>query len=241
MLAHLSRIRVVLTRTSHPGNIGAAARAMKTMGLTRLFLVDPQCQIDGQARAMASNALDVLGRATHCASLAQALDGCVLVAGLTARRREYAAPFKWARDAAPEVIAAAAAGEVALVFGNETSGLSNDELAQCRLPVAIPTDAQFSSLNLAAAVQVMCYELRLAAREAAPASASADVPASHQDIQRFYAHLEQAAIECGFLDSANPKRLMPRLRRLFDRAGLEREEVSILRGLLNAFQKHRKS
>src|SRR5574340_149370 len=190
MLAHLSRIRVVLTRTSHPGNIGAAARAMKTMGLTRLFLVDPQCQIDGQARAMASNALDVLGRATHCASLAQALDGCVLVAGLTARRREYAAPFKWARDAAPEVIAAAAAGEVALVFGNETSGLSNDELAQCRLPVAIPTDAQFSSLNLAAAVQVMCYELRLAAREAAPASASADVPASHQDIQRFYAHLE---------------------------------------------------
>ncbi|MEW5888371.1 MAG: RNA methyltransferase [Pseudomonadota bacterium] len=237
----LAQIRVVLSRPSHSGNVGAAARAMKTMGLSRLYLVAPQCEIDGQARALSSNALDVLDGAVHCATLEEALGGTVMAAALTARRREYAAPLKWAREAAAEIVDTALAGEVALVFGNETAGLSNEELALCRLPVMIPANPDYSSLNLAAAVQVMCYELRMAALAPAAARTGRDEPATFEDVQRFYAHLEQALIDSGFLDPANPKKLMPRLRRLFDRAALEREEVNILRGMLNFFQKAGKS
>ncbi|MFZ5511814.1 MAG: RNA methyltransferase [Pseudomonadota bacterium] len=237
----LAHIRVVLSRPSHSGNVGAAARAMKTMGLSRLYLVAPQCEIDGQARALSSNALDVLEGAVQCATLEEALADTVLAAALTARRREYSAPLKWAREAAAEIVDTALAGEVALVFGNETAGLSNEELALCRLPVMIPADPGYSSLNLAAAVQVMCYELRMAALVPAAIRAGRDEPATFEDVQRFYAHLERALIDSGFLDPANPKKLMPRLRRLFDRAALEKEEVNILRGMLNSFQKADKS
>ncbi len=237
----LAHIRVVLSRPSHSGNVGAAARAMKTMGLSRLYLVAPQCEIDGQARALSSNALDVLEGAVQCATLEEALADTVLAAALTARRREYSAPLKWAREAAAEIVDTALAGEVALVFGNETAGLSNEELALCRLPVMIPANPNYSSLNLAAAVQVMCYELRMAALVPAAIRTGRDEPATFEDVQRFYAHLERALIDSGFLDPANPKKLMPRLRRLFDRAALEKEEVNILRGMLNSFQKADKS
>lgn len=237
----LAHIRVVLSRPSHSGNVGAAARAMKTMGLSRLYLVAPQCEIDGQARALSSNALDVLEGAVQCATLEEALADTVLAAALTARRREYSAPLKWAREAAAEIVDTALAGEVALVFGNETAGLSNEELALCRLPVMIPANPNYSSLNLAAAVQVMCYELRMAAMMPAAVHAGRDELATFEDVQRLYAHLERALIDSGFLDPANPKKLMPRLRRLFDRAALEKEEVNILRGMLNSFQKADKS
>lgn len=233
------RIRVVLTQTSHPGNIGAAARAMKVMGLSRLVLVNPKLFPDAQATAMAAGADDVLAEARVVSSLGEALAGTTLAVAMTARRRELAVPALWARDAAREVLAQAATGEVALVFGNETAGLSNDELAQCARWAMIPVNPGFSSLNLAAAVQVMCYELRQAALDpgAPPPISGAGLPASHDEVEHFIAHLERAAIGSGFLDPAVPKRFNARMRRLFARATVEKEEVAILRGLLAALEK----
>jgi len=237
MMSSLDRIRVVLSHPSHPGNIGAAARAMKTMGLSQLYLVNPPPDADGVARARSSNALDVLEGAVVCATLAAALDGTVLAAAMTARARELAPPPKWSREAAPRIVAAAAHGPVALVFGNESAGLSNEEVALCRLPVMIPTNPAYSSLNLGAAVQVMCYELRLAALNPGAPPAPENPPATAEEIRHLYAHLEAAVTQSGFLDPAHPKRLMPRLRRLFDRIDLERDEVSLLRGMLKTFMK----
>lgn len=235
----LERVRIVLSRTSHPGNIGAAARAMKTMGLTRLYLVNPKFFPDPQADAMAAGATDVLEAARVCSTLAEALVGTISATALTARRRELATEPRWARDAAAELASQASVGEVALVFGNETSGLSNDEVSLCKQWALIPTDADFRSLNLAQAVQIMSYELRLAAVGAGvpPRVTEVGDPASHQEVEALVAHLERAAVASGFLDPAQPKRLMPRMRRLFSRAGLEKEEVNILRGMLSAFEK----
>ncbi len=233
----LERIRIVLSHTSHPGNIGAAARAMKTMGLTQLYLVNPAADPDGVGRARSSNARDVLEGAVICESLDQALSGTVLAAAMTARQREMAPPPRWAREAAPQMVGAAAHGPVALVFGNETAGLSNEEVALCSLPVMIPTNPAYSSLNLGAAVQVMCYELRMAAIVPGTPPAPEMEPAGFEEIRRFYEHLEAAITQSGFLDPAHPKRLMPRLRRLFDRVSLEKDEVSLLRGMLKTFMK----
>lgn len=234
----LRRVRVVLSRTSHPGNIGAAARAMKTMGFARLVLVGPRCEPDAQTVAMAAGADDVLRDIRSVGSLAEALSGVTLALALTARRRDLATDPVWARDGAGALAAAAAAGgEVALVFGNETSGLSNEELASCNLWAMIPVDPDFSSLNLAAAVQLLCYELRLAllAVPPAPTFTNAGTPATRDEVAGLMAHLESAATDSGFLDPERPGRLMLRLRRLFARAAPEREEVNILRGLLSSF------
>ena len=233
----LSRIRIVLSHTSHPGNIGAVARAMKTMGLTRLYLVNPRYFPDPEAVARASGASDVLDQAVVCKTLEEALSGTVLAAGMSARRRDLSLPFCWAREGAAHLVSGEARGEVALVFGNESSGLSNEELSLCQLPIMIPADPGYSSLNLGAAVQLMCYELRLAAAAPAQAPASLLPLARAEEIEGFYAHLEKCALASGFLDPAQPKRLMLRFRRLFARTGLEREEVSILRGLLTSFEK----
>lgn len=233
----LDRVRVVLSHPSHPGNIGAVARAMKTMGVSRLHLVNPRAFPHPDAAARASGAADVLERAVVCGSLAEALHGTVLAAALTARRRELAAPMRWPRDAAAELVAGAGQGDVALVFGTEMFGLSNEEVALCQLPVMIPANLDYSSLNLAAAVQILCYELRLAAIESQPAPVGEFEPARFEDVERFYAHLEKAMTVSGFLDPDNPKRLMPRLRRLFSRTRLEKEEVNILRGMLKSFEK----
>jgi tRNA/rRNA methyltransferase len=205
--AILDRVRVVLSHPSHPGNIGAAARAMKTMGLSRLILVNPKVFPDAQADAMAAGATDVLVQAEVVSSLAEALSGTVLAMAMTARRRELAVPALWARDGAAELVAQAAGGDVALVFGNETSGLSNDELGLCRRWAMIPVSSEFSSLNLAAAVQVMCYELRLAAIDpgAPPAISGAGELASHDEVEGLIAHIERAAISSEFLDPASPK------------------------------------
>ncbi|MEW6164638.1 MAG: RNA methyltransferase [Pseudomonadota bacterium] len=234
----MGRVRVVLSRTSHPGNIGAAARAMKTMGFTRLVLVDPQCAPDAQAVAMASGADDVLTGAATVATLEEALSGVTLALALTARRRDLATEPCWARAGAARLAeVAASAAEIALVFGNETSGLSNEELARCGCWAMIPANPEYSSLNLAAAVQLMCYELRLALLAVPPALTlpNAGVPATHDDVAGLLAHFEAAAVDSGFLDPEQPGRLMLRLRRLFARAGLEKEEVNILRGLLASF------
>src|SRR5487761_1893757 len=210
----LSHIRIVLSHTSHPGNIGAAARAMKTMGITSLYLVNPKKPIDAEAEAMASGASDVLHGARICASLDEVLQGTVYALAVSARRRE-----------------------LAIVFGTEMSGLTNEEILQCRAVAHIPADPGYSSLNLAAAVQVLAYETRVAAL-GAPLPAAEGAPARHEDVENFYVHLEQSLRASGFLDPYNPKRLMPRLRRLFGRARLEQEEVNILRGMLTSFDKH---
>ncbi len=231
-------VRVVLSQTSHPGNIGAAARAMKTMGFSRLVLVNPRTFPDPQAVAMAAGADDVLGGVRICHSLGEALSGTVLALAMTARRRELATEPAWARDAAGECATIAAQGEIALVFGNETSGLSNAELALCNRWAMIPANPAYTSLNLAAAVQLVCYELRLAllAVPPAPTIPGAGLLATHDQIDRLIDHFEQAAVESGFLDPEKPGRLILRLRRFFSRAGLEQEEVSILRGLLSSFK-----
>jgi TrmH family RNA methyltransferase len=223
-------VRVVLVRTSHPGNIGAAARAMFTMGLTRLVLVAPHRYPDAQATALATGATGVLDDARVVATLAEALTGCTLVIGLSARPREFAGRVLSMRDAARA--ACAEAGETALVFGTEMSGLSNDELAQCTAVATIPANPDYPSLNLAAAVQVAAYEMRVAGGGADVWAAPQFAPATHEDIEALHAHLRRTLVALRFLNPAMPRRLLPRLRRLFARTGLEREEINILRGIL---------
>jgi tRNA/rRNA methyltransferase len=231
-----ARVRVVLVRTTHPGNIGAAARAMKTMGLARLVLVDPRRFPDPQAEAMATGADDVLAAARVCATLGEALAETTLAIALTARRRELSPLALDARDAAGLAAAESArGGEVALVFGTEMSGLANNELMKCQRVAHIATSAAYSSLNLAAAVQVMAYELRVAAAGPVVPDNERFDAATVADIEGFYAHLERNLVASGYLDPANPGRLLERLRRLFGRTRLEREEIRLLRGILTAW------
>lgn len=236
-LAALDRIRIVLSHPSHPGNIGGTARAMKTMGLSRLVLINPESFPDPVAQARASGADDILAAAQVVGSLQAALSETVFAVALTARRRELSLPVADARSAAAQAVAWTGQGGVALVFGNETSGLSNEEVSLCQLPVTVPTNPAFSSLNLAAAVQILCYELRLAAGGRLPAPAIEAPAASFDEVERMFVHLEQAMVRVEFLDPDNPRRLMPRLRRMFSRTRLEREEVAILRGFLTAIDK----
>lgn len=233
----LERIRVVLVRTSHPGNIGAAARAMKTMGLSRLYLVSPLAFPDPIAEARASGATDVLDSAVVLDTLEQALEDTVFSAALTARKREWAAPAAYVREAVPELVGRSAEGEVALVFGAETSGLTNDEVLRCTVPVTIPANPAYSSLNLGAAVQLLCYECRIAAVEAPPMEETPRVLATFEEVEGFHQHLDEAMTRSGFFKPDNPGRLHARLRRLFGRIRLEREEVNILRGILSALER----
>jgi tRNA/rRNA methyltransferase len=227
-----ARVRIVLSHPSHPGNIGATARAMKTMGLDALHLVNPRRFPDAEATALASGADDVLASARLHATLDEALAGTTLAFAVTARRRDLSHPARDVRAAAAE--AAASGADVAFVFGTEMSGLSNDEVIRCNRLAHIPAQAGFSSLNLAQAVQIVCYELRMATDAAIPA-ATVYPRASYEDVEALYAHLESSVIESGFLDPGNPRRFMERMRRLFGRAGLEREEAHLLRGMLAAW------
>ena len=231
--AALARVRIVLVRTSHPGNIGAAARAMMTMGLDDLALVEPRRFPDAEATALASGATDVLERARIVASLGEALAGRTLSVGCSARPREFAGEVLPVREAARRAIAHAARGEdVAFVFGTEMSGLSNEELACCSTVATIPANPAYSSLNLAAAVQVAAYELRVAAHGDDVWRAPRFPAATHDEIEALHAHAERTLVAMRFLNPRLPRRLMARLRRLFARSGLEREEVNILRGVL---------
>lgn len=234
----LAHIRVVLCETSHPGNIGAAARAMKTMGLARLHLVAPQRFPDPEAVWRSSRATDVLDAAQVHASLDDALQGVALAVACTARSREIAVPAVSVREAAARVVDVARTQAAALVFGNETFGLTTDQVNRCALIGTIPANAAYSSLNLGAAVQVFAYETRMAAL-GHPALEPARTLATHEEVEGFYDHLERVMIETGFHDPEHPKRLMPRIRRLFARAGLEPEEVNILRGILKALSRPR--
>jgi tRNA/rRNA methyltransferase len=234
----LNNIRIVLSHTSHPGNIGAAARAMKTMGLERLYLVNPKSFPDPVADARAAGAADVLENARVCTTLDEALAGTVLAVAVTARRRDLSHEMLSAHQASSRMLALAPQGEVALLFGTEMSGLSNAELDKCQLLATIPANPEFTSLNLASAVQILAYELRMAfLGEAEVPAAKALEAASFEDVERFYQHLERTMIDTGFLDPACPGRLMQRLRRLFARARPEKEEVSILRGILTSVDK----
>ncbi len=229
-------VRIVLVGTTHPGNIGASARAMRNMGLERLSLVAPREFPSPQANARAAGADEVLEHARVCATLDEALSGCHYVVGASARLRALPWPTLTPREAAPRLVDASRHGEAAVVFGRENSGLSNEELARCHALLHIPSDPQFSSLNLAMAVQIVAYELCLAAGGEAPARSADrhDALAPAEDVERFYAHLEEALVAARFLDPTNPRHLMLRLRRLFNRALLEENEVRILRGILVA-------
>jgi tRNA/rRNA methyltransferase len=235
-IAPTERIRIVLARPSHTGNIGAAARAMKTMGFADLRLVAPRHAPDAQAAALAAGAADVLEAARITDRLEEALAGTVLAAGFSARTRDLSHPLRALRDAAPELLARTQEGPVALVFGNETSGLSNEELGHCAMQVAIPANPAYGSLNLAAAVQVACYELASAAGRFAVGEAGEREAATSEDVEALVAHWESAMRESGYLDPARPGRLMERLRRLVARTALERAEVKFLRGMLAAFE-----
>lgn len=230
----LSRVAVVLSRTSHPGNIGAAARAMRTMGITDLVLVSPRHFPHDEATALAAGAADVLAGARVVPTLAEALSGRVLAVGFSARGRDLAHPPREWRELAPEAAAATADGPVALVFGNETSGLSNAELLACQRQACIPADPAYPSLNLAAAVQVACYELALAAAAWRAPQRPPRARATGADLEALHARLRAMLVASGFLDPREPGRAEERLRRLAARLDLEKEEVAILHGMLDA-------
>lgn len=228
-------IRIVLVGTSHPGNIGASARAMKNMGLCDLVLVQPKYFPHDDATARASGAEDLLESARVVETLDAAIADCCYVAGASARSRTIGWPSMLPRDCAARLVAESAQGPAAVVFGPEKSGLSNDDLDRCHTLLTIPTDPGFSSLNLAMAVQVMSYELRLAQMNPLLDNAAQETPlATGDELENFYAHLEEVLTSSGFLDPDNPRHLMRRLRRLFARALPDQNEINILRGILAA-------
>ena len=230
--AIIENIRVVLSHTTHPGNIGAAARAMKTMGLRHLYLVNPRLFPDPQADAMAAGADDLLRDAVKCGSIDEALQGVVFTVAMTARLRDISIEVKSPREAMPLLLQQAAQQPVALLFGTEMSGLTNEEMGRAQVLVNIPANPDFSSLNLAAAVQVMGYELNAAVQSHVP-SLPEIRSATHEQVEGYFAHLEKTLFEIGFFTTQNPARLMQRLRRLYARARLEPEEINILRGILS--------
>ncbi|BAU72744.1 tRNA (cytosine(32)/uridine(32)-2'-O)-methyltransferase TrmJ [Metapseudomonas furukawaii] len=244
----LQNIRVVLVNTSHPGNIGGAARAMKNMGLSRLILVDPEDFPSPEASARASGADDILQSADVVATLEEALVGCSLVVGTSARDRRIPWPLLDPRECGKaSVDQVQVGGEVALVFGREYAGLTNEELQRCQYHVHIPSNPEFSSLNLAAAVQVLVYEVRMAwlAQEGLPSKVEKiettamlnAQPVTADELERFYGHLESTLVDIGFLDPEKPRHLMSRLRRLYGRSGISKLEMNILRGILTETQK----
>jgi tRNA/rRNA methyltransferase len=228
----LQNVRVVLSHTSHPGNIGAAARAMKTMGLTQLYLINPRYFPDPQAVAMAAGADDILDNAVICGSIDEALQGVVFTVAMTARLRDISIEVKTPRVAMPLLAQQAQAHPVALLFGTEMSGLTNEELGKAQVLANIPANPDYSSLNLAAAVQVMAYELSTVLQNELP-PLEAVAPASYEQVEGYFTHLEKTLFEIGFFTTQKPARLMQRLRRLYARARLETEEVNILRGILS--------
>jgi len=228
----MEKIRIVLCRPSHPGNIGAAARAMKAMGLSDLRLVAPERWPAKEDQWMATHAADVLDKAVVHETLEQAISDCAAAFALSARPREWSPQVLDVRAAAGR--AAQVADKVAFVFGSEDAGLTNEEMFACQFLVHIPTQPGSSSLNLAQAVQIVCYELFLLTGASVP-GARAEKLATLEDIEGLYAHLEQAAVESGFYVPESRSKLPERLRRLFSRVpDLEREEVNIIRGLLKA-------
>ena len=242
------RLRFVLVDTSHPGNVGATARAMKTMGFSELVLVNPRYPdvlSHEDAIAFSSGATEVLSTARIVNSLEQALEGCNFSVALSARLREFSPPRYEPRSLASHLQSTNSLS-AAVVFGSERFGLSNEQVEKCQAIVSVSTDAQYGSLNLAQAVQIVAYECRMAGLTSPIESGGLDKGgftgelATNEQIEGMFVHLEQALIEIEFLDQHNPKKLMSRLRRLFARTSLETEEVNILRGIANQLLHHRK-
>jgi TrmH family RNA methyltransferase len=234
-------VRIVLVGTTHPGNIGAVARAMKNMGQHDLVLVNPRHFPHEDATARASGADDILQNARVVDTLEEAVADCGYVAGASARSRTIGWPSMVPRECAERLLVESGNGKVAVVFGPENSGLSNDHLDLCQTLLTIPTDPGFSSLNLAMAVQVLTYEIRVASMENPEPAPTSDIPsATGEEMEHFYTHLEQVMISSGFLKPENPRHLMRRLRRLFARVEPDRDEINILRGILGSLDPDRR-
>ncbi|MBW3830532.1 tRNA (cytosine(32)/uridine(32)-2'-O)-methyltransferase TrmJ [Aeromonas hydrophila] len=237
----LDQIRIVLVNTSHTGNMGSAARAMKTMGLSQMVLVDPQAQPDDNAYALAAGASDLLANARIVSTLDEAIADCGLVIGTSARSRTLSWPMLDPREAGEKLVTEGMQHLVALVFGRERTGLTNDELQKCHYHVAIPANPEYSSLNLAMAVQTLCYEVRmhwLQQEQVGETDMAVDYPSAEQ-LEGFYQHLEQTLLKTGFIADDHPGQVMSKLRRLFNRARPEAVELNILRGILTSVQKPR--
>ncbi|MBM7038596.1 tRNA (cytosine(32)/uridine(32)-2'-O)-methyltransferase TrmJ [Vibrio ulleungensis] len=235
----LNKVRVVLVGTSHSGNIGSAARAMKVMGLEQLVLVDPQCEVDEQTLALASGAGDVATNAKIVATLEEAVADCELVFGTSARSRNLNWPFVEPRECGQKAIEQALTGNVAVVFGRERTGLTNEELQLCQYHLGIPANPEYSSLNLAMAVQTVSYEIRMAFLEHQRSAYKEQVQEypRHKELEMFYEHLEKVLIDTQFLSQKQPTLVMNKLRRLFNRARPELQELNILRGILTSIEK----
>lgn len=236
----LANVRIVLVHTSHPGNIGAVARAMKNMGLSDLVLVAPKDYPSDEAVWRSANAKDVLANARVVDTVEEAVADCQLIFGTSARERTIPWPLVNPRKAAESYIPEAQTSQVAIMFGREDRGLTNEELQLCHQHIHIPTNPDYSSLNIGAAVQVLCYEARmawLAMNEGELEWNEWDVePATSDQVERFYGHLEQTMVDIGFHNRDNPKQTMTRLRRLFNRVRMDDKEVQILRGILTGTQ-----
>ena len=235
----LQNIRIVLVETSHTGNMGSVARAMKTMGLTSLYLVNPLVKPDSQAIALAAGASDVIGDAKIVNSLDDAIAGCSLVVGTSARSRSLPWPMLDPRECGVKSIEEVQLAPVALVFGRERVGLTNDELQKCHYHVAIAANPEYSSLNLAMAVQIIAYEVRMAWLQQQESGQQEHQPSPYplvDDLERFYQHLETMLVDSGFIRAANPGQVMSKVRRLFTRARPERDELNILRGMLSSLE-----
>ena len=235
-----NRIRIVLVGTTHPGNIGATARAMKTMGFSRLTLVNPKTCLNAESTARASGADDILMNVAVHESLDDAIRNCGLVYGTSARLRSLPWPEFDPRQASARIIEyAASSTDIAIAFGRESSGLSNTELEKCSGMIVIPADCKFNSLNIASAVQIICYEIRKAVIDGLPEGPdSVDQTAliTYDKLDKLYHHLQECLVEVGYLDPTKPRLLMRRLKRLFTRAQLDENEYNILRGVLTEIQ-----
>lgn len=244
-LEFLSRVRVIMVETSHSGNLGSAARAMKTMGLSRMVLVAPKCDVDEQAIAMASGAADVLEAAQVVESLGDAVSDCGFVVGSSARSRNLPWPLVDPREMAVQARHCPAGTNIALLLGRERSGLTNEELAHCHCHVNIPANPDYASLNVAAAVQLFSYELRMAAKveqqDSPKWGVEWDQPlATGEQLEGLFEHWQRVLVDIDFLDPANPRLLMSKLRRLILRAQPDEVETNILRGMLSHVDKRTK-
>ncbi|MEZ8103244.1 tRNA (cytosine(32)/uridine(32)-2'-O)-methyltransferase TrmJ [Vibrio bivalvicida] len=236
----LNNVKVVLVGTSHSGNIGSAARAMKVMGLSNLVLVDPQCSIDEQTLALAAGAADIAQNAQVVSTLAEAVEDCALVVGSSARSRTLEWPMLEPRECGQKFVEEGQSAPVALVFGRERTGLTNDELQTCHYHVCIPANPEYSSLNLAMAVQTLSYEIRMAYLEREQSLYEPqdviEYP-RHKELELFFAHLEKVAKQTQFISEEQPGKVMNKLRRMFNRARPESQELNILRGILTSIEK----
>ncbi|NOF40331.1 tRNA (cytosine(32)/uridine(32)-2'-O)-methyltransferase TrmJ [Vibrio cholerae] len=236
----LERVKVVLVGTTHSGNIGSAARAMKVMGLSQMVLVDPQCQVDAQAIALAAGASEIALNAQIYPTLEAAVADCGLVVGTSARSRTLEWPMLEPGECGEKLISEANQHSVAMVFGRERTGLTNEELQLCQYHVCVPANPEYSSLNLAMAVQLLSYEVRmayLAMQQSSQSSTLQEEYPRHQELERFYAHLEQVIMQTEFISAQQPGQVMNKLRRMFTRARPEAQEINILRGILTSVQK----